>query len=313
MAEDQWAGRSKQGYVYVIMAAFLWASSGSASKFLFNSSISPFQLVQLRITIAAVLLFVWLAIKSPHLLKIAKKDIFYFIVLGTLGMASAQFFYLFAISKINVSAAILLEYLSPTLIAVYLILFTGEKLDRATLAAIAAAFSGACLVTGAWRFDILTMNMAGIVSGLFSAFAFAWHSVHGEYGMRRYHPWTVLFYAFLVGAIIWNLLIPPLDSFFQPYSATQWTVILYVGTVGTIAPFALYFKGINLIRSARACAVATLEPIIAGILCHLFLNEPITFPQAAGAMLVIGSIILLISKTIHDPKAPEVMRCQGKM
>jgi len=313
MTEDQWKGRSKRGYMYVIMAAFLWASSGCAAKFLFNGGVSPFQLVQLRITIATIVLFAFLAVKRPNLLKIAKKDIFYFIVLGTLGMASAQFFYLFAISKINVSAAILLEYLSPTLIALYMILFAGEKPDRLTLSAIGAAFAGACLATGAWRLDILTMNMAGIVSGLFSAVAFAWHSVHGEYGMRRYDPWTVLFYALLVGAVIWNAIIPPLDSFFQAYSPMKWMVILYVGTFGTVVPFALYFKGINLIRSPGACATATLEPIIAGILCHFFLNEPITPPQVAGGLLVIGSIILLMSKTTHDPNTPEAMRCPGKM
>jgi len=43
----------RRGYFYVILAALLWGVSGSSSKFLFNAGISPYQLVQLRISIAA--------------------------------------------------------------------------------------------------------------------------------------------------------------------------------------------------------------------------------------------------------------------
>ncbi|OQY59661.1 MAG: hypothetical protein B6245_05660, partial [Desulfobacteraceae bacterium 4572_88] len=86
------------GYVYTILAALLWAVSGSSAKFLFNSGISPFQVVQLRITIAAGIMLLWLLIRHPSRLKIAKKDILYFLILGTAGMAAIQFTYLFAIS-----------------------------------------------------------------------------------------------------------------------------------------------------------------------------------------------------------------------
>ena len=36
---------NRLGYLFVVLAATCWASGASASKFLFNSGISPFQLV----------------------------------------------------------------------------------------------------------------------------------------------------------------------------------------------------------------------------------------------------------------------------
>lgn len=301
------ASRGK-GYIFVISAAFLWAVSGSSAKFLFNSGISPHQLVQLRLTIAASLLFLWLLIRKPRHLVISGGDIIYFIVFGVIGMASVQFTYLFAISKINVAAAILLQYLAPAFIAVYAILFQGDKFRRNTIVALIGAIFGCYLVVGAYSLNLFSLNMAGIISGLLSALGFAWYSIHGEYGMRKYEPWTVLFYALFFAALTWNMLHPPFAAFTGGYSKVEWGFIVYIGLMGTLLPFGLYLEGINLIRSTHASITATLEPIAAGVISYLFLNETMDGLQIAGAILVLGSIILLQSDRRQDDKTPDVMR-----
>jgi drug/metabolite transporter (DMT)-like permease len=96
---------TKRGYAYVSIAAILWAVSGSASKYLFNIGLSPFQVVQLRTTISFVGLLCWLGFRHPSLLRISPRDSLYFLALGIFGIAAAQFIYLFAISKIKVAAA----------------------------------------------------------------------------------------------------------------------------------------------------------------------------------------------------------------
>ena len=107
----------------MLFAAVLWAVSGPSAKFLFNSGVTPFQLMQLRTTLSAVGLFLWLLLRNPSLLKIDRQDILYFAVLGTFGMGACQFTYLFAISKINVAAAILIQYMAPSFIAVHAVVF----------------------------------------------------------------------------------------------------------------------------------------------------------------------------------------------
>ncbi|MCF8051242.1 MAG: DMT family transporter [Desulfobacterales bacterium] len=87
-----------KGYFFAILAAILWGISGPAAKFLFQSGVTPFQLVQLRMTIAAGALFLWLLIRDRSLLKIDRSDIGYFGLLGTFGLAALQFTYLFTIS-----------------------------------------------------------------------------------------------------------------------------------------------------------------------------------------------------------------------
>jgi drug/metabolite transporter (DMT)-like permease len=303
---------NRLGYLFVVLAATCWASGASASKFLFTSGVTPFQLVQLRITTAVAFLFLWLLWRHRSLLRIDRRDVPYFLLLGTFGMAAINITYLYAISKLNVAAALILEYLAPVIIAIYTAVFQRERLSVLTIVAIFAAVAGCYLVVGAYNLDILQLNIAGILSGLGAACAFAWWSVHGEYGMHRYNPWTVLFYALLVAAVEWNILHPPLEAFLQPYTPATWGWVVFVAVVGAILPFGLYYEGINRIRATRASITSTIEPIVAGLLSFIFLGEAMAPLQMAGGALVIAAIVLLQLKQEHDEKTPALIRAKNQ-
>ncbi|NLI80488.1 MAG: EamA family transporter [Deltaproteobacteria bacterium] len=298
----------RTGYLYVVMAATLWAVSGSSGKFLFQTGVTPFELVQLRVTLASAFLFAWLTLRDRALLRIAPKDIPYFISLGVLGMAMVQFTYFYTISKIHVAIAILLEYLAPTFIALHAVLIAKERLTPWMVAAVAASTIGCYLAVGAYNLDLLSMNLEGILSGIASAIAFAWYAIQGEKGMRRYHPWTVLFHAILCAAVFWNIAFPPLRAFLRPYTPIQWGWILYIALLGTAVPFGLYLQGINLIRSTRASVTATLEPIIAGLVAYLFLGETLQPLQALGGGLVLASVAVLQGRREWDENTPVLIR-----
>lgn len=294
---------AKLGYLYVTLAAVLWAVSGTSSKFLFSGGMTPFQLIQLRTTLAFVGLLLWLMLRGRSLLSVSPKDLFYFCFLGILGIGAAQFFYLFAISKINVAAAILLHYTGPVFVALYSVFILRKQLARRSILAIAGTLVGCFFVVGAYNVELLTLNRSGIIGGILAAMAFAAYSLLSEYGMRKYSPWTVLFYGLLFASLIWNILHPPLAAILQTHSPIQWWWILFIATLGTIIPFGLYFEGINLIRSTHASVTATLEPITAGIISSLFLGEFLSLLQILGGLLVIASIVMLQWKTEGDINA----------
>lgn len=303
---------STHGYYYVVIAAILWAISSSSSKYLFNSGISPFQLVQLRITISAGFLFIVLFIWRRNLLRIASKDLFYFLFLGAAAMALVQFTYLYTISKINVAAAILLQYLAPAFITLYLVIFEKEKLHKATVIAVFGAILGCYFVVGAYNLNLFALNKVGVLSGILSAVCYAWYSISGEYGMRKYAPLTVVFYSLFFAAITWNILHPPFKALFHAYSPFQWGLIIYIGIFGTVIPFSLYLEGINLIRSTRAAITGTLEPITAAGISYLLLNETLDLLQIAGGILVLASIVLMQFKVQYDDKIPDLIRTKKK-
>lgn len=289
MAEGR---EARTGYLLAALAALFWASSGTAAKYLFMNGITAFELVQMRTTLAAGLIFGWLAFRDRSLLAVERRDLPYFITLGV-GLAAVQFTYLFAISKIQVAAAILIQYQAPLFVALYTLFFLGTKLPPIVFAAMAGSLFGCWLVVGGYNLDLLHMNRVGLLSALASAVTFAWYTVRCEYGMKRYPPWTVVFYGLLFAAVTWNILHPPLSGFLKPSGAAQWGCVLVVGFLGTVLAFICYNEGINRIGATRASITATLEPITAGFIAWLFLGETMELWQVLGAAFVIASITAL--------------------
>lgn len=300
----------RKGYIYVVIAAFLWAISGTSGKYLFQHGLSPYELVQIRLTLSVLILGFYFFIRRRGFLKIFLKDILYFAILGMLGMGMVQFTYFYAISKIPVASAILLEYLAPSFIAIYSITVLREKPGLLTVLALVGATFGCYLVVGAYNLNLLSINKNGIAAGIGSAISFAWYSIYGEKGMRRYHPWTVLFYALFFACLLWNMLYPPLKAFERQFSLTEWTLILYIAIFGTVIPFGLYFEGINLIKASRASITATLEPMVAGVISWMFLGESLEGAQIIGGVLVILSVVMLQIKKEEDATTPQIIRRQ---
>ncbi len=284
---------NRVGYLLVALAAILFAISGACAKALFNAGITAYQLIQLRTSLAFMGLVVWLAIRYPGQLKISLTDLPYFICLGIFGIGAAQFFYLFAISKINVAAAILLHYTGPVFVALYTAFVQQQRIGSKALAAIVGTLVGSYLVVGAYNLEMLSLNRVGIVGGILAAVAFAAYSLLSAYGMKKYTPWTVVLYGMLFAALIWHVFFPPLGAFRQAYSLKQWVWILFIGLGGTIVPFGLYFEGIKRIKPTHASVTATLEPIAAGVAADIFLGEQMALLQILGGLLVVISIVWL--------------------
>jgi drug/metabolite transporter (DMT)-like permease len=280
------------GYLYVALSALLFAISGTASKFLFNQDVTPYQLVQIRTVLASAVLLAWLAPANPASLRISAGSIPRFILLGFV-LAATMFTYFYAISKIQVAAAILLQYQSPVLVALYTLVVSRERHSAATLLAIGGSGLGCYLAVGAYTLDLLSLNGAGIIGGLGAAAFLACYTVLSESALRSYKPWTVLFYASFFSAVACNLFLSPFEGLTRSYSAVQWFWILFISVAGTVVSLGLYNKGLRLIRATHASITATLQPISAAVIAFLFLGEVMTPWQLAGAGLVVASIVVL--------------------
>ncbi|MFH0844091.1 MAG: DMT family transporter [Pseudomonadota bacterium] len=297
-----------KGYLCVVAAALMWATSGTAGKSLFGTGITPFALVQVRVTVSSLILAMVLGVYGKNLFRIRWVDLGYFALLGGVAMALVQISYFYAISKIQVAAAIFIQYLSPIMVAFFSILFWKERITIIKLMSLVLSIVGCYLVVGGYSLQLLRMNKIGLLCGLFSALCFAAYTLIGERGMHRYSPWTVLFYALLFAGLSWHIFYPPLQYLWAGYSLKQWAWMLYISVIGTILPFGLFFVGVNHIRSTRAAITATLEPITAGVIAFLFLGETMEPLQILGGALVVCAIVLLQLHRDQDDLAPVLVR-----
>ena len=299
---------SGKGYLFVVAAAIMWAISGTTGKALFGTGITPFEVVQVRATFGSLLLAIVFAVRFRHLFRIRLADIGYFIFLGSVVTALVHLTYFYAISKLQVAAAILLQYMGPIFVALFSMVFWNERPSGVKLISLSLSFVGCYLVMGGYNLQLLHMNRIGIFWGLAAAVCFAAYSLLGERFMHRYRPWTVLFYTLVFAAFSWHIFYSPFHYLRAGYTANQWAGLCYISVFGTAAPFGLYFVGVNYIRSTRAAITAYLEPISAGFIAYLFLGETLEPLQILGAVLVIGAIVLLQLRSEQDEMTPEMIR-----
>ena len=297
-----------KGYLSVVAAAILWASCGTAGKALFNAGMSPFILVQTRVTLASLIMASVLMLWKPSLLRLTRRDMGFFLVFGSVFMALMQLSYFMAISKIQVAAAILVQYLAPVIVAVFSMIFWHERVTAKKVTALILSIAGCYLVVGGYSLELLSVNREGIIWALLSAIAFASTTLLGEKGMQRHDPWTSLTYALLFSALTLNVLQKPLIILSESYSIKQWASIMYIVVFGTLIPFGLYLVGVNYIRSTRTIITATLEPIAAAFMAFFLLGESLSVLQMAGGVSVIAAIILLQWEREHDAMSPDLIR-----
>jgi len=300
-----------KGYIFVAWAAILWASSGVAGKWMMREGLGLMELVQFRASFATLLLGIWLLAKRRDLLRLQLRDLPVLAILGFL-MALNNATYFYAIGKIQVGAAILLQYMAPVFVAVYAMAFWSERITVPKSLALVSALAGCYLVVGGYNLELLKLNKQGLVGGVAAALCFSAYTLLSERGMHRHDPWTVLFYAMLTSAIFWHVVVPPGGYAKIFVDLTRLLGILWVAVMGTVLPFALYLLGINYLRSTRAIVTATLEPISAGLISFLILGEVMEGLQVIGGLLVIAAIVILQVDREQQVLAPEVLRRKGK-
>jgi drug/metabolite transporter (DMT)-like permease len=281
-----------KGFFYILTADLLWGLSGTAAKYFFNRQVSPYDLVQMRLLISSLLLALALALVSPGLLRIERRDVPYMMVFSIAGMSLVQFTYFFTISQTNVATAIFLEYLCPVFILLYQLFTRKENFTRAKILSLLCAVGGGFLMVKGKTGGGMMVTALGLASGLTSAVAFAFYTLYSRYGLKKYSSWTVLLWGMVFGALVWCCYRPPWITFMS-YGPREWWFFLYIAIFATIIPFGLFFLGLRHLTPVVAGITSTMEPVAAGVMAFLILGEVLTGIQLAGCLLILIAVALI--------------------
>ena len=287
------------GYLAVIAAACMWGIGGSAAKALFNQNITPFLLVKIRLTLAFLLMLIGLLCYNKRLLVIPRREIAYFALLGTGGMALLQFLYFYTISLTNVATAVFLQYLAPVFMAVYAVVFEKERLGFRRGASIILAMTGGLLImlnAGGGT----SISALGLTSGLLAAAAMAFNTIYGRRAVRTYHPLTAVTYSFGFAGLFWWLVSPEAWAT-GTINSENWWIFAYIAVFSTVIPFLLYFLGIRFLSPTNVGVTACLEPVVAAVTAYLVLDEVMGWMQMLGGLLVVLAVIVL--QTSNEPES----------
>ena len=287
---------SVTGDILIIIAGLFWGSMGIFVRHLNGLGFTSVQVACLRLVTAGILFAVILLIKDPKGFKIKVKDIPLFLALGLVSILFFTCCYFTAIRLMTMSTAAILLYTSPIWVMILAVIFLKEKLTARKVIALVLAFAGCVLVSGFGG----KVTLPGILVGLGSGLGYGLYSIFGSFALRKYSPFTVTCYTFLIAGIGSIAVSDPADLFSKIASADDRLAlagfVLLTAVVTAVIPFLFYTLGLNRTTAGRAAVLATVEPAAATLFGVFVMNERIGIASAVGILLVFAAIIVLSIK-----------------
>jgi drug/metabolite transporter (DMT)-like permease len=293
------------GYAMVLTAATLFAVNGVVAKVILASGISSLRLTEVRITGAAIGLVVALAIIRPELLRVTRAELPFLALFGVCGLVLVQWLYLLAIHRLEIGIALLIQYLAPLMVALWVRFVVRKPVRRTLWLALGLALFGLSLVVQIWRGSGTGLNGLGVLAALGGAVAFAAYILLAEHGVKRRDAVSLTAYGFVFGALFFAVIQPwwtfPSGHVSQDVSllgnlagshVPVWALMLWIIVLGAIVPFALFVGALHHIPATRASIVSMFEPVVASAVAWVWLDESLDPVQVVGGAIVLCGIVL---------------------
>jgi DME family drug/metabolite transporter len=314
-----------RGYLFIAAATFFWGLAAALGRGMFTgrftggthvlAPIDPLVLAQSRSTIALLILAPILLLKRRTSLRVRGSHLAQFFLLGILGLAASNYFYYFAIEKTSVATAIVLQYVAPVWVLLYMLVRGLQRATRLRISGVVLAVIGCALAVGEvavqrgfpWlALSGVRFNVIGVVAAELAAISFAFYNVYGQHLLQIYDRWTVLLYSLLGASVFWQLLNPPWKIVAQHYSTGQWLFMLVFSIASMLIPFSFYFAGLQYLDPTRAIVTACLEPVWAILLTAIILGELVSPMQVVGIAVVLSATILVQRPDSKAPSEPRI-------
>ncbi|MDP8949622.1 MAG: DMT family transporter [Actinomycetota bacterium] len=281
------------GALAVAAAASIWGTLGLFAKILYAQGVSFESLVAVRAFVGwlAVIGFL-LATRGVRSLQVSRRDLAFLLPLGLVGIGTFYLLYFYTVRESTVGTAAVLLYSAPAFVVVLAWLFLREPLNAAKVFALLLTVGGIFLVAGAYDPANLEASPKVLLTGLLSGLTYGLYAIFGRPLAEHLSPAVILSYALAFGsALLVVAALPTLDTL-AGLPAGSYALLLMLAVVHTTLAFALYTFGIRHLGAGRAAIVATVEPVVAGILGATLLNEELTALKVLGALLVLAGAAL---------------------
>ena len=290
------AGPQGRGNLLAVFAASLWGISGACAQYVFEQKgLRIDWLVTVRLLIAGVLLLLLASWQRPSQVMAVWRPAYsarQLLAFGVLGMLGVQYTYFAVIEHSNAAVGTVLQYLGPTVIAVYLAVVFRRWPSRLELLAIVLAMLGTVLLVTHGEIGVLQISLEGLLWGLSSALALAFYTVQPVALLKRHDSAVVVGWGMLIGGLAFV-------GWSQPWHISgtwdsgTYLAVLFIVVLGTLVPFYCYLLAVKTIGPQRTSLLACAEPLAAALVSVLWLNVAFGWLDVLGSLCIVLTIYVL--------------------
>ena len=253
-----------------------------------------------RFALAAVLLYAWCRGRG---LAIDPRRADLPIILGVAATSVVGYNLLF-LNGVQLApashGAVIVPGLIPVITLALTVTVLRERVRSRQVMGALVALAGLVLVIGP-AFASGSDELVG--DGLFVAGAVVWstYTIIGRAATRRFNPSVITFLSAAVGAsafLALSLVFEP-DGIpgYGSASIRALAGVVYLGSIGTVVSFVLFYLGVQLLGAARAAAYSVLIPLFGVAATVTLLGETLEPIAILGAAVVIAGLWLMQAPT----------------
>ena len=279
-----------RGVLAITAAACLWGCIGPFSKLAFREGLAPLEVAFWRAAVGWIFFALQAVWKREY--TIAPRDLPMMAGFGILGVTVFFGSYQLAVQHGGAALASVLLYTAPAWVALLARIFLKEPLPPFKIVCVGLTIAGvAAVALGSSSAQAITATPLALTTGLIAGLSYALYYIFGKHYLKVYSTHTIFLYTLPVGLLgLW----PWID--FHPMTHTGGFAVFFIGLAATFAAYTFYCIGLRHLDASRASVIATLEPVVAGILAYVWWNERFSFSGYAGMATILGTVLLMVWK-----------------
>lgn len=269
--------KSRLGVILVLSAAVLWSTGGLIIK---QIEVDPFFINAVRTAVAGLTMAPFVKWKNVRI----NRYLFVYVI-GYVWLTNS---FVLATKLTSAANAIALQYTSPLLVFLYLVLLKKEKIRSRSLVPILLIAAGIVFyLSEPNQGNSALGNLIAITSGIATAAI--------TLSLPQLEDYSSLMLVSLSNICTCVVLIPIIMVKGLTVSALlpgQWGYLIYLGVFQLGLAFLLFVKGVQIVSSFRGSILALMEAVLNPIWVYLFIGEIPSSYGIAGWFLVLGAVAL---------------------
>ncbi len=279
------------------VAAVAFSGKAVIIKLAYRHGVDALTLLALRMLFSAPLFvaLAWWSARRGSAQPLPRTDLFAIAGLGLVGYYLSSYFDFVGLQYITAALERLVLFLYPTFVLLISALLFGRRITARDGLAFALSYVGIAVVV----LNDLRTQPGNVVAGslwvLASALLYATYLIGSGRLVGRVGSIRFACYAGVVSCVgvVAHFLVARDWRAIVSQPAPVYGLAVLMAAVSTVLPIVLTSEGIRRIGAANASIVGAIGPVATIFLGFIFLGEPITLVQLAGAALVLGGVLIV--------------------
>jgi drug/metabolite transporter (DMT)-like permease len=281
-------------HLALFVVSLIYGATFTIAKQVMPLYVKPFAFILMRVSVAAVLIFIF------HSIFIKKritdwKDIRTLCISALFGVAFNMLLFFKGLSITTPINGAVLMMNTPIFVVVFAALYLKERITAQKIVGISIAAFGAILLMGGRNFNFSNQTVWGDVMVTGNAIIYAFYLVYAKSLMQKYHPLTVTMWSFVFG---WFVVLPFgagefMEIQFSSFTPQVWMGVAFI-TVGST--FLTYVLNAYALRKASSSLVGSyiyLQPVLATLIAIASGKDLLTVEKLVFILIIFCGVFLV--------------------